>query len=215
MSWFDFLRKPAVEPAAPAQLLEIPLFPLAAVLFPDGLLSLKVFEQRYLEMAAACMKAQAPFGVCLMARAKASGVPAMPHQFGTLAHIASADMQQLGILLLEVRGGQRFRVLTQTTEASGLLRARVELLAETQATPVPQAYRDMLPLLQQIVADLGCDKIPEPHRFDDAAWVGYRLTEALPVQALAKQKLLELNDAVSRLEILHAYLSQRGLVKTG
>lgn len=42
--------------------------------------------------------------------------------------------------------------------------------------------------------------------------VGYRLTEVVPVQLLAKQKLLELDDSVSRLEILFAYLSQRELL---
>ena len=55
-------------------------------------------------------------------------------------------------------------------------------------------------------------KIPEPHDFDDAAWVGYRLTEVMPVQLLAKQQLLELDDPVSRLEVLFAYLSQRKLL---
>ena len=54
--------------------------------------------------------------------------------------------------------------------------------------------------------------MPEPHAFDDASWVGYRLTEIVPVQALAKQKLLELDDPVSRLEILFTYLAQRKLV---
>jgi len=54
-----------------------------------------------------------------------------------------------------------------------------------------------------------------PHRFDDAAWVGYRLTEILPVPLIAKQKLLELNDPIVRLEILHRFLEQRGLLTSG
>jgi Lon protease-like protein len=70
----------------------------------------------------------------------------------------------------------------------------------------------LLPLLQKIAGDLGTEKMPVPHAFDDAAWVGYRLTEIVPVQPLAKQKLLELQDPLSRLEILHTYLAQRKLV---
>ena len=215
MSWLNFLRKgiPAAltEPAGP-QRFEIALFPLNAVLFPGGVLSLKVFEQRYLDMAAACMKDGTPFGVCLIASGKEVGKTALPHKVGTLAHIDSGDMPQLGILMLEVRGGRRFRIVSQLTWPDGLLRAQVELLDEPARQAVPAAQQSLLPLLQKIAGDLGPAKMPEPHVFDDAAWVGYRLTEVVPVQQLAKQKLLELQDPLSRLEILHTYLAQRKLV---
>ena len=215
MSWLNFLRKgvPAAptEPAGP-QRFEIALFPLNAVLFPGGVLSLKVFEQRYLDMAAACMKDGTPFGVCLIASGKEVGKTALPHKVGTLAHIDSGDMPQLGILMLEVRGGRRFRIVSQVTQPDGLLRAQIELLDEPARQAVPAAQHSLLPLLQKIAGDLGPAKMPEPHVFDDAAWVGYRLTEVVPVQQLAKQKLLELQDPLSRLEILHTYLAQRKLV---
>ena len=214
MSWRDFLRK--VTPTAPAQpakeRLEIPLFPLGGVLCPGGVLSLKVFEQRYLDMAAACMKTHAPFGVCLIASGKEVGEPAIPHDVGTLAHIDVGDMPQLGILMLTVHGGRRFRILSKAAQPDGLLRAEVELLDEQPGRTIPEAQQGMLPLLKKVVSDLGPEKMPEPHEFDDAAWVGYRLTEIVPVQALAKQKLLELDDPVSRLEILFTYLAQRKLV---
>ena len=67
-------------------------------------------------------------------------------------------------------------------------------------------------MLKQIAADIGAERMPEPHAWEDAAWVGYRLTEVMPVQ-LSPQKLLELDDPVSRLEILYRYLEPRGLVK--
>lgn len=212
MSWLNFLRKGAAALPAGAQRLDIPLFPLSAVLFPGGVLSLKVFEQRYLDMAAACMNDGTPFGVCLIASGKEVGEVAVPHKVGTLAHIGSGDMEQLGILLLEVRGGRRFRIIAQRVEAGGLLRAQVELLDEPVRQEVPPAQQALLPLLQKIAGDLGPEKMPEPHAFDDAAWVGYRLTEVVPVQPLAKQKLLELQDPLSRLEILHTYLVQRKLI---
>ena len=192
--------------------MEIPIFPLGGVLFPGGVLSLKVFEQRYLDMAAACMKNHAPFGICLIASGKEVGEPAVPHKVGTLAHIDSGDMPQLGILMLEVSGERRFRIISQSVQSDGLIRAQVELLEEPVGIEVPVAQRALLPLLKKVVDDLGTGKIPEPHAFDDAAWVGYRLTEIVPVQALAKQKLLELEDPVSRLEILLTYLSQRKLI---
>ncbi|QRJ65627.1 LON peptidase substrate-binding domain-containing protein [Azospira restricta] len=199
-------------PPAPERL-RIPLFPLKSVLFPGGTLALKVFEQRYLDMTADCMKREAPFGVCLIASGQEVGAPAVPHAVGTLAHVASWEMEELGILLLAVRGGRRFRILASETAADGLLRAEVELLPEAAGVAVPAAQRGLLPLLEKVASDIGPEKMPLPHDWNDAAWVGYRLTEVMPVQLLAKQKLLELDDAVARLEILFKYLSQRGLVK--
>lgn len=222
MSLFGFLHRStagtAAEPAAhtSSAQMEIPLFPLSSVLFPGGILTLKVFEQRYLDMAAECMKQSAPFGVCLIASGKEVGGPATPHAIGTLAHIVEADMPQLGILMLKVQGGQRFRIASSPTAAAkndGLLRANVKLIEDKSDVPVPSAHQHLIPLLRKIVNDLGPEKMPEPHDYDNANWVGYRLTEILSVQMLAKQKLLELDDPLSRLEILHTYLAQRKLVE--
>lgn len=207
MGLFDFLRR-RTRPAP----LDLPVFPLNTVLFPGGLVTLKLFEQRYLDMAAACMKDQLPFGVCLIAAGSETGTPAEPHPIGTLAEIAGWEMPQLGILALTIRGGQRFRILEKHVEPDKLLRAKVELIPENTAIPVPPERSRLLPLLKRIAVDLGKERMPEPHRFDDADWVGCRLTEILPVQNLAKQKLLELEDPLVRLEILEKYLEQRKLL---
>lgn len=207
MTIFDFLRRPN-QPAAP----KIPLFPLKAVLFPGGVLGLKVFETRYLDMATTCLREKSPFGICLLAEAGASDAPVKTHPVGTLASIRDADMDQAGILLLNVQGGRRFRILDTTTQSDGLLRARVEFIADAATVQLPPERRRLLPLLLHIVADLGPEKIPEPHCFDNAEWVGYRLTETLPIQNLAKQKILELEDPLVRLEILEKYLDQRKLL---
>jgi Lon protease-like protein len=209
VSWFG---RRAATPATPERM-EIPLFPLNSVLFPGGALALKVFEQRYLDMTADCMRREAPFGICLIASGEEVGAPAVPHAVGTLAHVVRWEMESLGILLLAVRGGRRFRIVASHAEPYGLLRAEVELLPEAAAVAVPAAQRGLLPLLEKVAADVGPEKMPLPHDWHDAAWVGYRLTEVMPVQPLAKQKLLELDDAVSRLEILFRYLAERGLVK--
>ena len=211
----DLFKKSVALPSAekvPLERLEIPLLPLAAVLFPGGVLSLKLSEQRYLKMAAACMESRAPFGVCLVLGGKEAGQGVQPHKVGTLAYIDRGDLPPSDVLSVNIRGGRRFRILSQVLGDDGLLRAQVELLLEPERREVPVDQRGLLPLLRKVVGDLGGEKIPEPHDFDDAAWVGYRLTEVVPVQLLAKQKLLELDDSVSRLEILFAYLSQRKLL---
>lgn len=191
---------------------EIPLFPLGVVLFPDGVLQLKLFEARYLDMAARCMKSGMPFGVCLIREGGEVGDPAVPHSFGTVAHIVDWDMQQAGVLFISARGGARFRIVERTIQADKLQTARVEWLAEPPVQAVPPALADMLPLLQAVIADAGDAVIPPPHRLDDATWVGYRLAEILPIPPEARLRLLELNDTLSRLEILHVYLKQHKLL---
>ncbi|HOI51759.1 MAG TPA: LON peptidase substrate-binding domain-containing protein [Azonexus sp.] len=208
MGWFDFIRAPG---GGGVETLEIPLFPLNTVLFPGGVQPLKVFEQRYLDMAAACLKDNTPFGICLIDAGAEVGEAAVPHTVGTLASIANWEMEQLGILMLDAIGGRRFRILDHEVGADRLLRATVELLAEPEV-PLPQNRERLLPLLQRVVGDLGPARMPEPHRYDDAGWVGYRLTEVLPIQNLAKQKLLELDDPLARLEILETFLDQRKLL---
>lgn len=192
--------------------LDIPLFPLNAVLFPGGRLPLRVFETRYMDMTRDCLKHGQPFGVCLIRQGKEVGVPAAPEDIGCLADIAQWDMAQQGVLTLSVRGGLRFRIIERSVDDAGLVRAAVMPIAAEPDTPVPQRFIGCANLLRLIAADQSKAELTPPLRFDDAAWVGYRLTELLPVPLAAKQKLLELNDPLVRLEILHRFLEQRGLI---
>lgn len=209
MDWFGFSPSHKV---STAETMNIALFPLKAVLFPGSVLPLRIFEPRYLDMAAACMRENRPFGVCLIDSGHETGVAAEPHKVGTLAEITRGDMEQLGILQVTTLGGRRFRILDKQVNASQLLEARVEIIPDNTGHPVPAERQRLLPLLQRILKELGPERAPEPHFVDDAEWVGYRITEILPVQNLAKQKLLELEDPVIRLEILEKFLDQRQLL---
>ncbi len=189
----------------------LPLFPLKTVLFPGGVLPLRVFEARYMDMVTRCMREDASFGVCLIAAGEEVGETAVPHPVGTEARIEQWDMTQAGVLNLLTRGGRRFRVEDHEVERDGLLVAHVRWLEESPAEAVPEAQADLLPLLKTIVTELG-ERLPPPHLFGDAAWVGARYTELLPIPLMAKQKLLELDDPLSRLEILQKYLREHGLL---
>jgi Lon protease-like protein len=197
---------------APPRRLQIPLFPLNTVLFPGGVLPLRIFEQRYLDMAAACMREGRPFGVCLIVSGAEVGAAAEPHPVGTLARISDWDMEQLGMLQVSTLGGQRFRILSKTLGADKLLQGEVELIPDDGPLPLPAEFARLLPLLRRVAEEVGPTGMPQPHRFDDAEWVGYRISEILPVQNLAKQKLLELDDPLSRLAVLEKFLDQRQLL---
>ena len=191
--------------------MHVPIFPLNAVLFPGGLLPLRVFEARYMDMTRDCLKHDAPFGVCLIHEGAEVGAPAVPEGIGCLAKILEWDMQQQGILNLKTRGGQRFRIFKRETNTQGLISADVELIPPDDKVEVPEEYAACSRLLEMVVLDQGKPIFAEPHAFDDATWVGYRLTEILPVPLVAKQKLLELTDSLARLSILQRFLESRGL----
>ena len=191
--------------------LRVPIFPLNAVLFPGGLLPLRVFEARYMDMTRDCLKRDAPFGVCLIHEGAEVGAPAVPEGIGCLAKILECDMQQLGVLNLKTRGSQRFRILEREASTQGLISADVELIPADASVAVPEKFASCARLVEMVVADQGKLIFAEPYAFDDAAWVGYRLTEILPVPLVAKQKLLELTDSLARLSILQRFLESRGL----
>jgi Lon protease-like protein len=200
----------------------IPLFPLRSVLFPGGRLPLRIFEQRYMDMAKACLKESGSFGICLIARGEEVSGPgrkvAEPHAVGTLAHIADWDMQQLGVLEIVAQGGERFRLLRHWAEGSGLLQGEVDLIAAPAVLPVPGPYARLVPLLRAIVGELeaGAPNAPaKPHRFFDADWLGMRYAEVLPIPVAAKQKLLEIEDSLDRLEIIYRFLESKGLLPDG
>jgi Lon protease-like protein len=197
----------------------IPLFPLRSVLFPGGRLPLRIFEQRYMEMAKVCLKESTSFGLCLIARgeevARAGQKPAEPHAVGTLAHIADWDMPQLGVLNIIAQGGDRFRLLRHWVEDSGLLRGEIELIAVPAVLPIPGAYARLVPLLRAIVDEMATaapNAPATPHRFFDAGWLGMRYAEVLPIPLVAKQKLLEVEDSIDRLEIIYRFLESKGLL---
>jgi len=189
----------------------VPLFPLGTVLFPGMRLPLKVFEPRYMDMAKACLKHDAAFGVCLIREGAEVGVPAVPEPVGCLAKIREWDMEQLGILKVRAEGLERFRLASTETTASGLILGRIERLPADPAAAVPElaACADFV---RKVIEAVGSSRFGEPYDYEDASWVGFRLAEILPLRNPVRQKLLELTDAGARLAILHRFLRERRLI---
>lgn len=180
------------------------------MLFPGGSLPLKIFEQRYMEMTTTCLRENRPFGVCLIREGREVGATAVPEAVGCLATIEHWDMPQLGLFHLIARGGERFRLLERRVAANGLMSGTIERLArEAPARAVDPACRQVLKL---IIERVGETNFPAPISLDDAAWVGYRLAEILPLDAREKQALLEIPDASGRLARLRSILMREGLI---
>jgi Lon protease-like protein len=176
------------------------------VLFPGGRLALRVFEQRYMEMAKACLRDSSPFGVCLIREGAEVGAPADPVEVGCIARIGAWDMPQLGVLQITARAEQRFRIVERRVQADGLARATVELLAEDADSAIPESCVRCVTLLERVIDEHGEAFLEPPYRLDSSAWVSSRLAELLPLPLPAKQELLELVDGKARLERLNALL---------
>jgi Lon protease-like protein len=189
----------------------LPIFPLSTVLFPGGLLPLRIFEQRYMDMAKGCLRNDTPFGVCLIRSGREVGVPAVPEAVGCTAKIVEWDMQQLGVLAVKVLGGQRFRILDSSVSDAGLTRASVEMLPPDSDADLPEEFEACATLLKAVLREHGTQIMSEPHQFGSSSWVSARLSEILPVPLAAKQRLLELDDAAQRIEILNKFLLQHRL----
>jgi hypothetical protein len=187
----------------------LPLFPLNTVVFPGGRLSLRVFEQRYLEMVKQSIADGTPFGICAIREGAETGTPAVPHSVGTLVHVSDWDMPQTGILHVDTRAADRFHVRGVRTESNGLLVGQVEAVSVEAPTPVPAELQLVVEILRRIVDEYGDAHFPAPHAFDDAVWVGYRLSEVLPLKLSTRQNLLEMNDSVMRLRILAEFLRKQ------
>jgi Lon protease-like protein len=194
----------------------LPLFPLSTVLFPGGLLPLKIFEQRYIAMAKACLRDGSAFGVCLITHgdevALTRGATPEFANVGTSARIVDFDMPQLGILHVATRGEARFQVQSHAVAASGLIEGNVTALAPEPPLPLAQEYAPLVKLLELVVSRVGPQNFPSERDYGDASWVGYRLAELLPLPPSIKQNMLEINDAEVRLSVLQAFLKQQGLL---
>ncbi len=114
---------------------DLPLFPLHTVLFPGGLLPLKIFEARYLDMACASLRKQTPFGLCSEEsghEAASPGDPSIPENIGCLAEITKCDVDTFGLLLVQARGTQSFKLKEHRVEPSNLLVGEVDLIGDDE-----------------------------------------------------------------------------------
>lgn len=199
----------------------LPLFPLTAVLFPDGLLSLRIFEVRYLDMIAKCRKAGAPFGVVSLTQGQEVRQPGVNESFsqvGTLATILDFEQPQAGLMLIRATGAQRFRITASDQLKHGLWVADVERLTPDLKVAIPDDLQPTADALRRLIESLqlkpghpGPMPLLPPWRLDDCGWVANRWCELLPLPVPLKQRLMELDNPLVRLELVSDVLARTGI----
>ena len=202
----------------------LPLFPLASVLFPDGVLALRVFEVRYLDMVRKCHQTGAPFGVVSLTQGsevRRAGAPDEQfHDVGTLAVIEQLASPQPGLIILVCKGTDRFRITQRNHLVHGLWIASVSQLDRDLSIPIPEDLKKTATALTQVLHTLHARdalnpaaKLPTPEQLDDCGWVANRWCELLPVPMELKQRLMELDNPLVRLELVGDVLERTGIAQ--
>lgn len=185
---------------------EIALFPLQTVLFPGGVLPLRIFEARYLDMVSECLRRQKGFGVCAIRAGSETGVAADCYATGTLAQIQDFDRDENDVLSIVVRGERRFRVRERRVMPNQLVCADVEWLTDGDDSELPERYRPLADLLAQLLRRAGKPYAELVADLQHVDWVTGRLIELLPFALADKQRLLEVDEPLRRLDILYREL---------
>lgn len=201
----------------------LPLFPLQTVLFPGGLLPLRIFEVRYLDLMGRCHREGLPFGVVTLIKGqevRAAGAPEeLFHEVGTLATITQFDRPQQGVMMVRCEGSQRFRIKARQRLPHGLwVATQMQPLPDDQRIAVPDELKHLSSLLQQMVANLRSQPgrsddvhLKEPCLWDDCGWLANRWCELLPVQTELKLRCMALENPVLRLELVDDMLDRLGI----
>lgn len=199
----------------------LPLFPLGTVLFPGGILPLRIFEVRYLDMISRCHKAGAPFGVVSLTQGTEVRHPGSQEAFsavGTLATIGAFESPRPGLMMVRARGAQRFRITASDQLKHGLWVADVQRLEADMPVAIPDDLKSTSEALAKVIQSLSQKSgspeqmpIQEPWQLQDCGWVANRWCELLPLPVALKQRLMELENPLVRLELVSDVLARTGI----
>ena len=193
-------------------MIEMPLFPLSSVLLPHGRMPLRIFERRYLDLVADCMRSGDPFGVVWIRRGAevAQRGRAAPElgDYGTTAHIVDWDQLPDGLLGITIEGGRRFELYETSTRADGLVVGQVEFTAEPAPAPLAPTWQSLLDVLQSLQTHPHVERLGLSPDCDDAWQVAYSLIQLLPLDEALKYELLGIDALEALLEQLDGILNR-------
>lgn len=189
------------------QTFTLPVFPLGSVLYPGGLLPLRIFEPRYLAMVRECVREKRGFAVCLISEGRETGQAARFHPVGTLAQIEDHDQDAAGMVHITVRGEQRVQAVTSRVRTDQLIVGDAVRVEAEPVTGLAERHRPLVDLLRQAMEEYDPD-FGRAEELMDASWVGFRLAELLPLPPARRQWLLEVTNPTLRLEALAQFIDE-------
>ena len=191
----------------------IPLFPLGSVLFPQGRMSLQIFEPRYLDLVSQCLKDNSGFGVVWLRQGSEVYKPqplvdSRLAQIGCYATIVDWDKLSNGLLGITIEGGKKFRLLSSHQQENHLHVAEVEWTKEEPLLQLPEKSEELKALLLQLLEHPHIARLKLNSDINDVGTLGHLLAQLLPIEEKLKFELLAMTDPLLRLEKLMGLLDQ-------
>jgi hypothetical protein len=193
-------------------MMELPLFPLSAVLLPYGKVSLQIFEQRYLDLVRDCLKHDSAFGVVWIRRGaevaeRGAAAPELG-DYGTTARIVDWDQLPNGLLGLTIQGGQRFDLGATEVRPNGLVAGRVALQDAPSPAAIEPVWQPLLDLLHSLETHPHVQRMALQVDYGDAWQVAYTLIQLLPLEEALKYELLGIDSIQLLMAELDGILNQ-------
>lgn len=184
----------------------VPLFPLSATVLPGGRIPLQLFEPRYLDMLARCMREQRGFVVLLLREGHEAGTDAVFYDIGTYVQIVDFQQMDNGLLGITAEGLWKVVVQRSWQAPDGLNLGDAERLDEEPEDALPARHAELASVLRALLRHPMVNRLELKVDFSSAREVGWRLTELLPLDSQEKQRLLEYQDPLARLARLASLL---------
>lgn len=177
----------------------LPLFPLEIVLYPEEVLPLHIFEDRFKALVARVVEKDIPFGVVLQ-------VDGTLKEVGCTARVSKiTETFDDGSSNIIVTGQERFRI-TEVHHVNAWMSADVEPVLDLKTSP-KAALVDRL-VAQHIKLLELAGRTPSPSLYEDRSRLSFFVAHNAGLTLEQKQDVLEIRAESMRVEYLIAHLER-------
>src|SRR5262245_15990652 len=191
--------------------MEIHLFPLPnLVLFPNIIVPLHIFEERYKLMINSCIDNNQAFGLVLLRGGAEEESEDTIHRVGVTARIVEVERLDEGRMNVLCEGETRFRIF-RLTQQTPFWKGAVDFFEDREQHVPESLYEQVVDLYRSVAelsAKLGGSEQPELALPESGADLSFMVSYVLDLDSEEKQKLLEMNSTPERLRMLVAHLTE-------
>ena len=134
--------------------MNLSIFPLKNCLFPGGVLSLMIFEIRYLKMIKKVNDEKSCFGIVLLKSGSETDKPGATEQFydvGTRAKIIQLEVLQPTLFSIKVKGEGRFKIESANKGKYSLWNAVVSEIQDDDIVQLPKEVERLSHKLKEVL----------------------------------------------------------------
>jgi Lon protease-like protein len=186
----------------------IPFFPLQSIVLPGGLFPLRIFERRYLDMVRDCIKNDTGFCITLIRNNSQEDYVTDIYNYGCYVKITDWNQLDDGLLGITVEGVNKVKILSHDLDKTNLLTGTIENLEIEKEYMIPQKHLLLSRFYKKIYPGIKHVINFKKERYADASWVSFRLIECLPLDSSTKNKLIAIDHAIDRLDMLSAIIQK-------